>query len=59
MRLLRLEIGIFFIVQGIAENDKVVAFMGLLLSIMPILNIGCCGASACSMPVCKTNGKNG
>ena len=51
MRVLRLALGIFVVVQGIITHDWVFAAAGGFLAVMPILNIGCCGASGyCAAP---------
>lgn len=47
MRLLRLALGIFIIIQGISVSDWMVVAMGSLLSLMPVFNIGCCGVTGC------------
>ena len=57
MRMLRLAIGIFIIVQSVITKDWLFVGVGVLFSLMPILNISCCGASGCNMPVRKNNGK--
>ncbi len=54
MRVLRLALGIFIIVQGIVVRDWLFVGAGVLFSLMPILNTGCCGASGCNVPVRKT-----
>jgi hypothetical protein len=48
MRILRLALGIFIIVQGIVLNDWMNIALGSIFSAMPLFNIGCCGTSACS-----------
>jgi len=58
MRVIRLAIGIFIIVQSVITKDWLFVGAGVLFSLMPILNIGCCGASGCNTPVRKSNGKN-
>lgn len=51
MRLLRLAIGIFIIVQGIMMGEWMLAVLGVLFSIMPVLNVGCGGvAGSCNRP---------
>jgi hypothetical protein len=55
VRLLRLGIGISILVQGITAQDWLIALMGMLLSLMPVLNMGCCGTSGCGTPFPKTN----
>lgn len=56
MRVLRLAAGIFIIVQCIIARDWLFVGAGVLFSLMPIMNIGCCGASGCNTPVRKNNG---
>ena len=58
MRVLRLAIGIFIIVQSVITKDWLFVGAGVLFSLMPIMNIGCCGASGCNTPVGKSNEKN-
>ena len=58
MRVLRLAIGVFIIVQSVITKDWLFVGAGVLFSLMPIMNIGCCGASGCNTPVRKSNEKN-
>lgn len=55
MRVLRLALGIFIIVQGVQTKEWLFVALGGLFSLMPIMNIGCCGASGCNTPVRKSN----
>lgn len=57
MRVLRLALGIFIIVQGIMAKEWLLAGLGGLFLLMPLLNIGCCGVSGCSTLVPKSNKK--
>ena len=57
MRVLRLAIGIFIIVQSVVVRDWLFVGAGVLFSLIPIMNIGCCGASGCNTPVRKSNRK--
>ena len=57
MRVLRLALGIFIIVQGIQTKEWLFVALGGLFSLMPLLNIGCCGASGCNTSVSKSNKK--
>ncbi|MGY3054494.1 hypothetical protein ACVWYG_002701 [Pedobacter sp. UYEF25] len=57
MRVLRLAIGFFIIVQGIQTNEWMLVVAGGFFSLMPLLNIGCCGPSGCNVPIYKTNKK--
>ena len=56
MRLIRLGMGIAIIIQGVATKDIMFSAIGLLLTGMVVLNIGCCGASGCYTPVEKNSG---
>jgi hypothetical protein len=58
MRMLRLILGIFIIVQGIHAQEWILAVMGALFSLMPVFNIGCCGSSGCSVRVRKRTTEN-
>lgn len=57
MRVLRLALGIFIIVQGIQAKEWWLVVLGGLFSLMPLLNIGCCGVSGCNTPISKSNKK--
>ncbi|UQA74100.1 hypothetical protein K2F45_20120 [Sphingobacterium siyangense] len=57
MRVLRLTLGIFIIVQGIMQKEWLLLGLGSLFSLMPLMNIGCCGVSGCNTPVRKSNKK--
>ncbi|MDR2206714.1 MAG: hypothetical protein LBE36_11245 [Flavobacteriaceae bacterium] len=57
MRLLRLLLGIAIIVQGVVSREWIFTFIGVLFSLMPLLNIGCCGVSGCDLPVSKNRKK--
>ena len=53
MRAIRLLLGVVIVVQGIVVRDWTFALMGGALSIMPLLNIGCCGVSGCNVPASR------
>ena len=48
MRVFRLALGIYIIVQGVQANEWMFIVLGALFSIMPLMNIGCCGTSGCN-----------
>jgi hypothetical protein len=48
MRFLRLGLGIFIMVQSAMAKDLTMGILGLLFTIMPVFNIGCCGVGGCS-----------
>jgi hypothetical protein len=53
MRFLRLGMGIVIIVQAFMVKDMIFGFLGLLLTAMPVFNIGCCGTQGCYIPPAK------
>ena len=53
MRFIRLVLGIFIIMQGVMAKDWGIGVLGIVFTAMPLFNIGCCGASGCSVPVKK------
>lgn len=59
MRVLRLAMGILIILQGIYAREWFLIYAGSLFSLMPLLNRGCCGMSACYTPAQKSNKKPG
>lgn len=57
MRTLRLALGILIIVQGIIAKEWLLAGLGGLFSLMPLMNTGFCGVSGCSTPIPRNNKK--
>lgn len=57
MRLLRLAAGVFFLVQGFIMSDWLFIGAGILFTLVPIMNAGCCSTSACNVPIHKQNEK--
>ena len=57
MRILRLVLGVYIIIEGIQTNEWLFIALGGLFTAMSLLNIGCCGVSGCSTAVPKSNGK--
>lgn len=49
-RLLRLAIGIFICIQSIYIEQWFLLAVGVLYSLMPILNISSCGVGKCATP---------
>lgn len=49
-RILRLILGVIIIVQGVILHETAYALMGGLLSLMAVVNVGCCGPAGCSVP---------
>lgn len=54
MRVIRLALGVFLVVQGIITGDWTFSLLGGLFTLMPLFNIGCCGASGCNVPDTKS-----
>ena len=55
MRFLRLGLGIFIIIQSVIAQDWTMGVLGTVLTIMPVFNIGCCGARGCARVTQKRN----
>ena len=49
MRLLRLITGITGISFAIVNQDWLLGLAGIMLLLMAVFNLGCCGASGCSV----------
>ena len=49
-RVLRLVIGMVILGQAFYTKDVSIGLLGLLFTMMPVLNIGCCGAGGCYTP---------
>jgi len=54
MRVIRLVLGIFIIVQAGMAKDWAIGLLGIVFTAMPLFNIGCCGAGGCSVPTKKS-----
>ncbi len=50
MRILRLALGIFIVVQGVQASEWRLMLLGGLFSLMPVFSVGCCGNGGCSVP---------
>lgn len=50
MRLLRLGVGIFIIVQGVLMHEWMFIGLGALFTAMPVLNMGCGANGSCGVP---------
>lgn len=55
MRVLRLVLGVFVIIQAFISHDWKLGILGAVFTALPLLNIGCCGACGCSVPLKKEN----
>ena len=49
--------GIAILVQAIIAKDILFGFLGLLLTAMPLFNLGCCGTQGCYVPTDKGRDK--
>lgn len=47
-RVVRLLIGGYILVDGIRSEIWLFALLGLIFTVMPLLNIGCCATGGCS-----------
>jgi hypothetical protein len=55
MRIIRLLMGVFLIVQGIVAHQYIAVLLGIGFALMPLLNLGC----GCEGSSCNINTKNG
>lgn len=53
MRVVRLAFGIYIIIQGLELNQWLFVGLGVLFSLMPLLNIGYCSTGNCSTGNCE------
>ncbi|HOZ81882.1 MAG TPA: hypothetical protein PLU85_06305 [Bacteroidia bacterium] len=50
MRVIRLALGVFIVIQGVHDKSLVFATLGVLFAMMAVFNAGCCYAGSCQMP---------
>ena len=55
MRILRVVLAIAILVQAWYAKDSTTAVFGVILLMMGLFNIGCCGANGCYTPIKKNN----
>jgi len=53
IRVVRLIMGVAIVVQAIMVKDILFGAMGLLLTALPLFNLGCCTTGYCAPPVPK------
>jgi hypothetical protein len=56
MRMIRLVIGAYALIEAYRGDDTLMAMLGLVLVGMALLNAGC-GAQGCGVPMNKSTGK--
>lgn len=49
-RVVRLLMGIYILIDGARNGQWFFAFIGLILVLLPLLNIGCCATGNCALP---------
>lgn len=52
-RIIRFILGIFILSYGVISGFWIFALFGLIFTLMPVFNIGCCAATGCSAPASK------
>ena len=57
MRILRFIFGGGAIIQGFITRDMALGILGIAVSGMALLNVGCCGTSGCATDSKKTNNR--
>jgi hypothetical protein len=50
MRIIRLIIGMAIVAEGIHSRDTTLIIGGLVVSLLPLFNIGCCCGNNCEIP---------
>lgn len=58
MRFIRLALGLLIIIQGVSMHQWGFIILGLLFSLMPILNIGCCSTQGCKPNINRKSNRN-
>ena len=58
IRFLRLAIAIVILIQAIYQKDFAFGVLALLLMLMAIANVGCCGAGGCKVDVRNKKNKH-
>ena len=53
MRVIRLALGVFIIVQAFVLKDALLGILGFMFSGMALFNMGCCGTGGCAVPMRK------
>lgn len=48
MRLLRLIVGVSFVVTGFVQHDAIPVAFGSFFSLQALFNVGCCGVNGCN-----------
>lgn len=49
VRLLRLAMGIFLTIEAVRSGMWFLIITGVIFTVMPLLNIGCCSGGSCSV----------
>lgn len=56
-RFIRLGIGLYLLVDGVRSGMILFVLLGVIFTILPLMNIGCCASNSCSVnPSEKENG---
>jgi hypothetical protein len=50
LRILRLAMGTFLVIEAAKSGMWLLVFVGVVFVAMPLLNIGCCATGNCSIP---------
>jgi len=58
MRVIRLALGIIIIMQGVDAQQWMLVGLGGLFTLMPLLNVGCCGITACNTNYSRRKSNN-
>ncbi|WP_317900005.1 hypothetical protein [Aurantibacillus circumpalustris] len=49
LRVVRVALGLFILVQGIVNSDTLSILLGAVFAGMAVFNVGCCGTGGCGI----------
>ena len=50
MRVIRLILGVFIIIQSFQSQQYIMIIPGVIFALMAIFSVGCCGNNGCEIP---------
>lgn len=59
LRVLRLAIGIYALVEAIVQKDAIIGVLAAFLLVTALTNVGCCGTNGCAVNVHKKRDESG
>ncbi len=59
MRIVRLLLGLIILVQSFFEKDTIMTLVGIVLTVLPVFNLGGCASGQCYTPGMFKRNKSG